>query len=113
MKKFKSNTPILNYIYLFFRMTFLENSPWLVNTLEEFLYYCCPECDQRDHSKDSFIHHAYEHHPEAKEALAMVIGVKIELPEVKLEDVENSNDDEPLDAKKKKTKEKVQRNSLK
>ena len=81
-------------------MTFLENSPWLVNTLEEFLYYCCPECDERDNSKDSFIQHAYEHHPEAKEALEMVIGVKIELPDVKLEDEEYSNDDEPLATKK-------------
>ena len=24
-----------------------EENPWMVEELEEFLYYCCPECDEK------------------------------------------------------------------
>ena len=42
-------------------------NPWNVDTLEEFLYFCCPECDLRDQSKVTFLQHALEKHPEAKD----------------------------------------------
>ena len=32
-------------------------------TLEEFQFYCCPECDIRDHSRESFVKHALKKHP--------------------------------------------------
>ena len=42
-------------------------NPWDVEHLEEFLYFCCPECDlSREtiyQSKDLFIQHALNHHP--------------------------------------------------
>ena len=50
-------------------MTATLENPWNVSTLEEFLYFCCPECDLRDQSKMNFLHHALEQHPKAKEYL--------------------------------------------
>ena len=41
-------------------------NPWIVGRLEEFLYFCCPECDERNQSKELFLQHALEHHPLAK-----------------------------------------------
>ena len=26
-------------------------NPWLVSNVEEFLYFCCPECEEREKSK--------------------------------------------------------------
>ena len=44
----------------------IEN-PWNVEKIEEFLYFCCPECDSRDHSQLQFIQHALENHPNSQE----------------------------------------------
>ena len=59
-----------------------KNNPWLVKNLEEFLYFCCPECDlSRDsiyQSKELFLEHALDKHPEAKEALPMLMKIKAE-----------------------------------
>ena len=52
-------------------------SPWSVNCLEDFLYYCCPECDTKDHSKENFLQHAFEKHPEAKDILSMLSGINV------------------------------------
>ena len=30
-----------------------EENPWTVENLEEFLYFCCPECDERNQSKEN------------------------------------------------------------
>ena len=47
-------------------MTNFEDNPWDVNYLDEFLYYCCPECNERSQSKDLFVQHALNQHPKAK-----------------------------------------------
>jgi hypothetical protein len=39
-----------------------KHNPWSVTNLDEFLYYCCPECDNRTQSKELFINHAYLNH---------------------------------------------------
>ena len=52
-----------------FQMKSDPGNPWSVQNLEEFRYYCCPECSERKHSKDSFIKHALEQHPLSKECL--------------------------------------------
>ena len=41
-------------------------NPWSVERIEDFLFFCCPICDQKNHSKDDFFHHAYIQHPESK-----------------------------------------------
>ena len=43
-----------------------QENPWLVEHLEEFLYFCCPECHVKDQSKESFLEHALNQHPKAK-----------------------------------------------
>ena len=41
----------------------LKHNPWSVETVEQFLYYNCPECDNKTQSKTIFINHAYLNHP--------------------------------------------------
>ena len=40
-----------------------EQNPWMVDQLEEFLYFCCPECDEKYQVKDLFLQHALFNHP--------------------------------------------------
>ena len=44
-----------------------DNNPWSVKNFDEFLYYCCPECDERNQSKELFIKHAIDKHPDSQE----------------------------------------------
>ena len=44
------------------------NNPWLVSTLDSFLYYNCPECDLKTKEYDNFYEHAIHHHPNSKVA---------------------------------------------
>ena len=37
--------------------------PWCVGSLEEFLFYCCPECDCKSSSEKLFLSHALGNHP--------------------------------------------------
>ncbi len=39
-------------------------NPWLVDQLDVFLHYCCPECDLKSQSKDIFVNHAFLNHPQ-------------------------------------------------
>ena len=45
------------------------NDLWSVDNLEEFLYFCCPECEMKNQSKYLFIQHALENHPHAINSL--------------------------------------------
>ena len=47
------------------------DNPWSVNKLEEFLHYCCPECEHKYQSKETFVLHAFEKHPRAKEYIEL------------------------------------------
>ena len=46
-----------------------HENPWSVDDIEEFLYFCCPECEERNQSKELFLQHAFNQHPKAKECL--------------------------------------------
>ena len=48
-----------------------NSNPWSVSQLEEFLYFCCPECEGKYHSKETFVLHAFEKHPMAKDYLEL------------------------------------------
>ena len=50
-----------------------NNNPWGVMNLEEFLFYCCPECNVKDKSRDEFVKHALNHHPDAKDQFSNLI----------------------------------------
>ena len=79
-------------------MSFEVDNPWNVENLEEFLYFCCPECDLKDQSKIEFLQHALDHHPKAKECVQQFneFIVKEEFGEENQEDFdcfsENLND---------------------
>ena len=47
----------------------IEVSPWCVTNLDEFIYFCCPECDIRNKSKDTFLKHAFSKHLNAQKYL--------------------------------------------
>ena len=46
-----------------------ELFPWNVSTIEEFLYYCCPECDWKTKNHETFLKHAITSHKKAEKAL--------------------------------------------
>ena len=77
--------------------------PWNVDTLEEFLYYCCPECkDERIQNKEDFIKHALEVHPKSKVSVSKIIQVKKE-SSIDIENecdteyfVKNENNEQPV-----------------
>ena len=43
------------------------SNPWAVNAMEDFLYYCCPVCEERHQSEELFFQHAFETHPQSKQ----------------------------------------------
>ena len=42
------------------------NNPWIVENIEAFHYYCCPECSEKYQECEDFQKHAVSHHPKAK-----------------------------------------------
>ena len=40
-----------------------KSNPWNVTSLDDFLFYCCPECDNRTVTKNDLIQHALNNHP--------------------------------------------------
>ena len=50
----------------------LEDSPWEVDRLEEFLYFCCPQCDAKCQIRDDFLKHALNVHHEVSCSLVAI-----------------------------------------
>ena len=50
-----------------------QENPWVVEELEEFLYFCCPECDEKCQAKGHFFsdHSALTNRPDAKTQLSL------------------------------------------
>ena len=82
-----------------------SNNPWEVENVEDFLYFCCPECDEKNHSRDHFLKHAFDQHPKSKEYLEKwAYSIKDELKEeinqnrfIKDEEMEQSMKEEKID----------------
>ena len=47
----------------------MEKNPWAVANLEDFLYFCCPECNDKSQSEETFLDHAFQNHPKSKDCL--------------------------------------------
>ena len=59
----------------------MNSNPWS-GDLDKYLFYCCPECDDKSENKHLFIGHAVKNHPKAKEILCEnETSTKIEEPE--------------------------------
>ncbi len=50
-----------------------NDNPWSVKSLEDFLQYCCPECDNKSQSKELFVHHAVLEHPQSVTTLSQMV----------------------------------------
>ncbi len=50
-------------------------NPWAADSLEDYLHYCCRECDMTSHSKDIFLHHALQNHPMSNSVLSTFMDV--------------------------------------
>ena len=64
-----------------------EENPWSVNNLDVYLFYCCPECNEKfdflqNKSKDLFLEHALKQHNKAKDCL-LLNDVKVKLTDIK------------------------------
>ena len=68
---------ITYYITFYFQMispktaTNLKN-PWSIQSIYQLQYFNCPTCDFKIHSKQKFIHHVHEKHPESIEHLEKI-----------------------------------------
>ena len=51
-------------------------NPWTVSCLEDFLFYCCPECNQQNKEREIFLHHVLDQHPIAKEFICDVVKIE-------------------------------------
>ena len=56
---------------VFFRIM-EENNPWAIDSIFEMQYFNCPSCNFRTQSKQSFVEHAFEEHPESIEFLVKI-----------------------------------------
>ena len=45
----------------------MEENPFDVESIDEFLFYCCPQCEIKCKDGKSFIEHATQTHEQAKE----------------------------------------------
>ena len=53
-------------------------NPWTVE-LDEYLFYCCPQCETKCKTRINFVDHAYAHHAEARDCLDLSHVVKKEI----------------------------------
>ena len=64
-----------DFIYFSSRMEVEDKleafNPWKVENIDQFLNYCCPECDTKQRTKSDFIVHAIDAHPDSREYLPL------------------------------------------
>ena len=46
-------------------------NPWMVESIDQFLNYCCPECDTKQKTKSGFMIHAIDAHPNSRQFLPL------------------------------------------
>ena len=66
-------------------------NPWSIESLEDFHFYCCPQCEFRNLSKSEFIKHAVMEHPDSQDLIDKLEGKK-HLNSV-TESIQDSDDD--------------------
>ena len=66
-----------------------HKNPWTVPTLEDFLFYCCPECPHKSRSSISFTKQKKKNHPKSKEKFGDVY-----LPELEFSPDHEENDED-------------------
>ena len=54
-------------------MEAIEFNPWNVSSLQEFLYYNCPECESKYSNREQFVGHAVVAHENARNILMTIL----------------------------------------
>ena len=60
-----------------------KTNPWIVETLDVYLHYCCPECDHKTKTKTLFVKHVFSTHPDAKGNFLRSIDSRVSVQGVK------------------------------
>ena len=68
-------------------MSDIIQNPWSEKKWEEFLYFCCPECNEKSQSKENFINHALSKHPMSKACLETSIHFEVKNEEREKEEI--------------------------
>ena len=45
----------------------VNHNPWSVKSIEDFRFYCCPQCEKKEMKKSDFLRHALNNHPKSQE----------------------------------------------
>ena len=84
----------------------LALNPWCLESVNDFLFYCCVECSYRDKNEQTFIQHATVYHPKSREMFSTDADTKCSNVDEPGEDVnELSNEDFKSDDTSNTTKE--------
>ena len=78
----------------------MEENPFAVDSLQQFSYYCCPECENENvkfQTKQNFIQHAFEKHPNDAIALYNIHDKDVDWPTLKKEEIKNEDELVPDD----------------
>ena len=71
-------------------LTSINYKLWILSkNIEDFLFYCCPECPHKSRSSISFTNHAVKNHPKSKEKFGDVY-----LPELEFSPDHEENDED-------------------
>ena len=76
--------------------TKMENNPWDVTTVDEFLFYNCPECEVKAKDADTFMSHAIEKHELAKHYMSQYDLIQDK--DIKIEVQENESSSQKCDS---------------
>jgi len=75
-------------------MSSSSTNPWNVDQLEDFQFFCCPECDSRCVEKQDFIKHALHSHPRSKVYVSQICGLNVKDEPAEVIDVIDDNEGE-------------------
>ena len=64
------------FIFSFYYRMEVEYNPWNVLSLEAFLHYNCPECEDKYSTKEQFLCHALITHEKARDTLPGILQVQ-------------------------------------
>ena len=85
LSKNKALVQVNMYLLCFFRVAVeMEFNPWNVSSIEQFLFYNCPECESKYSNREQFVGHAMVAHENARDILMTIL---------RSENVKASNED--------------------
>lgn len=80
----------MHYFPFFFIAVSMDCSPWAVETLDKFMYFQCPECEDKCRAKQDLVNHAFHKHSESAGALYNHLkDADITLPAIKDDQVKS------------------------